>query len=351
MSRTQPSLPPSSGRSLLRGIKPLSPLMSCRSSPMYQCSWRRRSHVIDWKMTPACRIAHAWTELVQILEFCLPVLLWPMFQTSVWNSNRITGISQLCNGRCGGEGSSELQHPTTVLEEIRRWYLYCRTQGQGSRPASTHKWNWGEHQLHSGSWEWRTHSIPGCSDLTTTRWIYQHKCLQALTSIWTLTHTTCCLTRDRLSSLSKAEPSCTAPQVTLQQIKWDISQALQLNGYPRKLLQGRLALSRSGSSNSTEEPKWKSTAWFPMYEEYLNHLHHSRSGYASDQPQPSSTSCHTQKIWRPVDWSNIKVLSNPRDTTTRVVEEAAAIRTENTLERDIGTLSTEYDNLFFLNHH
>ena len=40
-------------------------------------------------------------------------------------------------------------------------------------------------------------------------------------------------------------------------------------------------------------------------------------------------------------------LSNPRDTTTRLVEEAVAIRrAENTLNRDIGTLPTEYDNLF-----
>ena len=146
--------------------------------------------------------------------------------------------------------------------------------------------------------------------------------------------------------------------------------------------------------------------WFPMYAEWLNHLaigvssHQSRSGYASDQLRPSSSSCHTQKTrhlicndlgvvyrihcsncpasyigqtkrrlhqqieehkrairqadfnssalaehaWNhshPVNWSNIKVLSNPWDTTTRLVEEAVVIRrTENTLNRDIGTLPT-----------
>ena len=42
-----------------------------------------------------------------------------------------------------------------------------------------------------------------------------------------------------------------------------ISQALQLNRYLRKLLQGHPALSRSGSSNPTEKSKWKSTAVIP----------------------------------------------------------------------------------------
>ena len=47
---------------------------------------------------------------------------------------------------------------------------------------------------------------------------------------------------------------------------------------------------------------------------------------------------HAWNHSHPVDWSNIKVLSNPRDTTTRLVEEAAAIRrTKNTLNRDIGS--------------
>ena len=48
-----------------------------------------------------------------------------------------------------------------------------------------------------------------------------------------------------------------------------------------------------------------------------------------------------------VDWSNVKVLSNPRDYTTRMLEEAVFIRqTRDTLNRDCGSLPAEYENLF-----
>ena len=190
-----------------------------------------------------------------------------------------------------------------------------------------------------------------------------------------------------------------------------ISQALQLNGYPRKLLQGHPALTRSGFSSSTKEPKWKSTAVIPYVrgvseslrriltplkvrvcfrpattiKQLLSHpkdqipelqqsgvvyripcsnfpgisyigqtkrrLHqrieeHKRAVRQADF-NSSALAEHAWNHSHPVDWSNIKVLSNPRDTITRLVEEAVAIRrTENTLNRDIGTLPTEYDNLF-----
>ena len=61
---------------------------------------------------------------------------------------------------------------------------------------------------------------------------------------------------------SRAKSHCTSSVTTTDEME-HISQALQLNGYPRKLLQDRPALSRSGSSNPTEEPKWKSTAVIP----------------------------------------------------------------------------------------
>ena len=201
-----------------------------------------------------------------------------------------------------------------------------------------------------------------------------------------------------------------ASSVTTTDEMEHISQALQLNGYPRKLLQGRPALSRSGSSNPTEEPKWKSTAVIPYVhgvseslrriltsikvrvcfrpavtiKQLLSHPKDptpdlQRSGVVyripcSDCPasyigqtkrrlhqrieehkravrqadfNSSALAEHAWNHSHPIDWSNIKVLSNPRDTTTRLVEEAVAIRrTENTLNRDIGTLPTEYDNLF-----
>ena len=48
-----------------------------------------------------------------------------------------------------------------------------------------------------------------------------------------------------------------------------------------------------------------------------------------------------------VDWTNVKVLSHPRDYTTRILEEAGFIRqTKDTLNRDCGSLPAEYENLF-----
>ena len=48
-----------------------------------------------------------------------------------------------------------------------------------------------------------------------------------------------------------------------------------------------------------------------------------------------------------VDWTNVKVLSNPRDYTTRMLEEAVFIcQTRDTLNRDCGTLPAEDENLF-----
>ena len=56
---------------------------------------------------------------------------------------------------------------------------------------------------------------------------------------------------------------------------------------------------------------------------------------------------HAWTMEHPVDWDNVQVLSNPRDFTTRLVEEAIAIRnTSNTLNRDKGALPPEYDNLY-----
>ena len=56
---------------------------------------------------------------------------------------------------------------------------------------------------------------------------------------------------------------------------------------------------------------------------------------------------HAWNHSHPVNWSNVEILSNPRDTVTRLVEEAVAIRkTKGTLNRDTSTLPTEYDNLF-----
>ena len=44
------------------------------------------------------------------------------------------------------------------------------------------------------------------------------------------------------------------------------------------------------------------------------------------------------------DWSNVTVLSNPPDFTTRSIQEAIFIRTtDNTLNRDGGTLPAEYE--------
>ena len=62
-----------------------------------------------------------------------------------------------------------------------------------------------------------------------------------------------------------------------------------------------------------------------------------------------NTSALAEHAWHhehPVDWTKVEVLSNPRDCTTRLVEEALAIRsTTHTLNRDTGTLPSEYDNL------
>ena len=48
-----------------------------------------------------------------------------------------------------------------------------------------------------------------------------------------------------------------------------------------------------------------------------------------------------------IDWTDVKVLANPRDYTTRMLEEAVFIhQTRDTLNRDCGTLPAEYENLF-----
>ena len=64
----------------------------------------------------------------------------------------------------------------------------------------------------------------------------------------------------------------------------------------------------------------------------------------------SNSSALAEYAWNhshPVDWANVRVLANPRDTVTRIVEEAVAIRkTEGAINRDNGTLTTEYNNLF-----
>jgi len=47
-----------------------------------------------------------------------------------------------------------------------------------------------------------------------------------------------------------------------------------------------------------------------------------------------------------VQSGNVAVVSNPRDHTTRLVEEALTIRsTTNVLSRDTSILPSEYDNL------
>ena len=47
-----------------------------------------------------------------------------------------------------------------------------------------------------------------------------------------------------------------------------------------------------------------------------------------------------------VDLSNVAVVSNPRDHTTRLVEEALTVRsTTNVLNRDTGFLPSGYDGL------
>ena len=48
-----------------------------------------------------------------------------------------------------------------------------------------------------------------------------------------------------------------------------------------------------------------------------------------------------------IDWSNVKVLSDPRDYTTRMLEEAVFIRqTRDTPNSDCRSLPAEYENLF-----
>ena len=57
---------------------------------------------------------------------------------------------------------------------------------------------------------------------------------------------------------------------------------------------------------------------------------------------------HAWSCEHPVDWKNTMILANPQDQTSRIVEEAVAIRTtKDTLNRDSGALPVEY-NLFRL---
>ena len=62
-----------------------------------------------------------------------------------------------------------------------------------------------------------------------------------------------------------------------------------------------------------------------------------------------STSALAEHAWtceHPVDWKNVEVLSNARDDTPRIIQEAVYIRTtSDTLNRDNGALPVEYDNL------
>ena len=55
---------------------------------------------------------------------------------------------------------------------------------------------------------------------------------------------------------------------------------------------------------------------------------------------------HMWNMDHPIDWENVEVLSNPPDDMARITSEALLIRTTpDTLNRDSGTLPTEYENL------
>ena len=56
---------------------------------------------------------------------------------------------------------------------------------------------------------------------------------------------------------------------------------------------------------------------------------------------------HAWSCEHPVDWRNTMILANAIDHTSRIVEEAVAIRmTKDTLNRDNGALPVDYNNLF-----
>ena len=55
---------------------------------------------------------------------------------------------------------------------------------------------------------------------------------------------------------------------------------------------------------------------------------------------------HAWTAGHPVDWENASVLSNCPEFHSRIVKEAVMIRTTSCiLNRDTGTLPSEYDNL------
>ena len=69
----------------------------------------------------------------------------------------------------------------------------------------------------------------------------------------------------------------------------------------------------------------------------------------SKKRNSTQTIIPAEHVWteeHQVDWSNVVVVSNPRDHTTRLVEEALTIRsTTNVLNRDTGFLPSGYDGL------
>ena len=73
---------------------------------------------------------------------------------------------------------------------------------------------------------------------------------------------------------------------------------------------------------------------------------HKRSVAQADF-NSSALAKHAWTLEHEVDWKSVKVVSNARDLATRLAEEAATIRsTKDVLNRDGGTLATEYENLF-----
>ena len=69
----------------------------------------------------------------------------------------------------------------------------------------------------------------------------------------------------------------------------------------------------------------------------------------ADRQADFNSSALAEHAWtcdHAVDWTNVKVLSNPRDYTTRMLEAVFICQTRDTLNRDCGTLPAEYENLF-----
>ena len=108
---------------------------------------------------------------------------------------------------------------------------------------------------------------------------------------------------------------------------------------------GQLNLSKRMSVCNAQECK----KYLIQHADVATHSVHRHTHKRAIRQADFNASPLAEHVWteqHQVDWSNVIVVSNPRDYTTRLVEEALTIRSmTNVLNGDTGFLPSGYDGL------